>query len=86
MKMKYQKPMVAVEHYKLSQSIAACVIHIGLTNNSCVLHDKDTPVEVKSFAYTYANYFGVTCDDNCATVQDNEKICYHTSVNALFTS
>ena len=29
MKIKYEKPLVAVEHYELSQAIASCIIKIG---------------------------------------------------------
>lgn len=86
MKMEYQKPMVAVEHYKLSQSIAACVIQINSLDNACVVDDDDTPPEMRSTAIYYPEYFSTGCIENAAYVQDNDSICYHTQVSAAFTS
>ncbi len=86
MKMEYKKPMVAVEHYKLSQSIAACVIQINSLVNACVVRDEDTPPEMRSIAYVFPEYFSVDCAINAAHIQDNDKICVHTQVSAAFTS
>lgn len=86
MKRKYTKPMAAVEFYKLSQSIAACAIKINLLSNSCVVKDTDAPVEMRSFAYAYPEYFSTDCEINAALSQDNDTLCYHTQVNATFTS
>lgn len=86
MKMEYQKPMVAVEHYKLSQSIAACAIQINSLSNACVVKDKDSPPEMRSIAYLYSEYFSSDCQTNAATIQGNDSICYHTQVSACFTS
>ncbi len=86
MKMQYQKPLVAVEHYKLSQSIAACSIRINSLDNACVVNDDDTPPEMRSIAYIYPEYFSSPCISNAAHIQDNDSICYHTQVSATFTS
>ena len=84
--MKYEKPMAAVEFYRLSQSIAACTIKISYLDWECVVKDNDSPPEMRSFAYLYHNYFSTPCDINCASIQENDKICVHTQVNAAFTS
>ena len=88
MKMKYEKPMACVELYKLSQSIAACAIKISFLNNACVVADPDTPEETRGLAYVLGEYFTTVggCDKDATKTQDNEKICYHTQVNAMFTS
>ncbi|MBQ9742049.1 MAG: hypothetical protein IJV88_00025 [Ruminococcus sp.] len=86
MKRQYIKPMAAVEFYKLSQSIAACAINISAVDNACVVADNDTPEEMRSFAILHQNYFSTGCLKNAATVQNNDSICFHTQVNATFTS
>lgn len=84
--MKYEKPMAAVEFYSLSQSIAACTIRISYLDNNCVVKDSDTPVETRSFAYIYRDYFSIDCTKNATVMQGNDSLCYHTQVNAMFTS
>ncbi len=88
MKMKYEKPMASVELYKLSQSIAACAIKISLMSNACVVADPDTPDETRGISYVISDYFLPIggCIEDATNTQDNESICYHTQVNAMFTS
>lgn len=86
MKMEYKKPMVAVEHYKLSQSIAACSIQINSLDNMCVIRDNDSPPEMRSIALLYPEYFSTDCASNAAHIQGNDSICFHTQVSACFTS
>lgn len=86
MKMEYQKPMAAVEFYQLSQSIAACAIKINLLDNSCVVYDADTPEEMRSIAFDFPNYFSTPCDIVCTNNQNYDGLCYHTQLNATFTS
>ncbi len=86
MKMKYQKPLVAVEHYKLSQSIAACAIQINSLDNVCVRNDDDTPQQVRDSAFVFPELFSTPCEENAAHIQDNDSICYHTAISACFTS
>lgn len=88
MKMKYQKPTAAVEYYKLSQSIAACSIHINALDNNCVVFDDDTPEEMRSYALSYPDYFSIGCAEVCTSPDhyDYDGLCYHTQVNACFTS
>lgn len=88
MKIKYEKPMASVELYKLSQSIAACTIKISLLNNACVVADPDTPEETRSLAFAMEEIFTVLggCEMDASNIQENDSSCYHTNVNAMFTS
>lgn len=86
MKKTYVKPLAAVEFYALSQSIAGCGIAVGLLDNKCVVSDSDTPDETRSFALIYPNYFSSSCYTDASNIQQNDSLCYHTQVAALFTS
>jgi hypothetical protein len=43
MKKRYEKPMVAVDLYKLTQSIAGCAISVGLLDSGCFLNSPNVP-------------------------------------------
>ena len=86
MKIKYEKPMAAVEFYKLSQSIASCIIKINYLSNLCVVRDNDTPEQMRGIAFDNPNYFSTDCATVCTNNPDFDSICYHTQVNASFTS
>ena len=65
MKLKYEKPLAAVERYELSQSIAGCITKIGPNgSNSCIRTDPDTPPQMRQMAIAgwFADY---TCDPDC---------------------
>ena len=85
MRVKYEKPLVAVERYELSQTISACAIKINNTNNACVLNDPDSPWEMLGLAINFPNYFGSGCK-NVNYGSTSTGICYHTNANATFTS
>ena len=78
--------MAAVEFYKLSQSIASCVIKINYLSNDCVVYDKDTPEEMRSVAFDYPNYFSTECSTVCTNNPDYDGLCFHTQTNATFVS
>ena len=84
MKMKYEKPQVAVEYYELSQSIAACITKIGLLNSECVLRDPDAPRRMKEMALNY--WFTAACDLYATGTDQADGVCFHTSANAAFSS
>lgn len=92
MKLKYQKPLAAIEHFELSQSIAACSIKIAFANNACVRRDVDTPDEMRSIAYNYEMYFASGCDKAGGFdvigeyIISKDLLCYHTQTSATFTS
>lgn len=85
MKMKYEKPIVAVDRYELSQAIAGCSIRVNSVDSLCFLKDPDVPAITKSYA---AN--GWFTEGNCAlqTIagMNYDGMCYHTQVNAVLKS
>lgn len=85
MRMKYEKPMVAVECYEFSQAISACSTRIGLLNSACVYKDADAPAEMRALAIN--DWF---TSGNCLNVmvsgETNDGICFHTNANAAFKS
>lgn len=86
MKKKYEKPLIAVENYVLSQAIASCSTRIGFNSSACVLDDEDAPDGFRNLANI--GYF--TADGKCyfePVIEDvRDNICYHTSANAMFHS
>ena len=89
MKMKYEKPMVAVDLYTLTQSIAGCGISVGFMDNGCFLDSPNVPPEMKSFAA-----HGWFVDGHCdiaivaGTTYDGiyDAMCFHTQANGALTS
>ena len=84
MKKKYEKPLIAVENYVLSQAIASCETKIGFVNSACVLNDVDAPDGYKRLA-NIGCFTGV-CEWQPIGMDQNDGICYHTSANAMFQS
>ncbi len=83
----YEKPMVLVDRFELTQTIAACVTKIGFVNSDCVFKDADSPIDAKRLAY--AGWFTAgNCGDKYVItgMASNDGICYHTSTNAMFSS
>lgn len=86
MKKIYTKPMLAVERYELTQTVATCNTYkIGLNSNTCVLNDPDSPDPMKNLAYI-GFFLEGHCDIFSKNMSENDGICYHTSVNAAFNS
>lgn len=85
MKKPYQKPMLAVEHYSLTQSISSCVgIKINAINADCVRNDPDSTNMMKNWAFR-GGFLSGACQLDMTGYQE-DGICYHTSINAAFTS
>lgn len=85
MKMKYEKPMVAVDRYELSQSIAGCVIILNYTDSVCFL-EGNVPDRMKEFASG-----GWFVDPRGCIIPSDEGssfdgVCVHTSANAAIVS
>lgn len=85
MKMKYQKPMVAVDRYELSQSIAGCGIKVSNTGAVCFLVDPDVPNAMKSFAY-YGWFADYSCTYRVIEGNNYDGYCYHTQANSALNS
>ena len=87
--MKYEKPIVAVDLYELTQSIAGCTITVSFTDSGCFLNSPNVPPEMKAFA---AN--GWFVESNClihtvaGTTYDvvYDGMCFHTPANGALTS
>ena len=90
MKKKYVTPIIAVEHYELTQAIAACETKIGFLNSECVLNDSDATWDMKDYAIQGFFQSGADGKPGCGTVAIGmdgfDKICYHTNTKAAFNS
>lgn len=85
MKKTYEKPMVAIENFILSQAISACeTIKINHGSAACVLQDPDSGKWMLTFAIQ--GYFIDGCKPSAEGMTDNDGICYHTSISSAFTS
>ena len=85
MKKPYHKPMLAVEHYSLTQSISSCVgIKINAVNAECVRNDPDSTNMMKNWA-DRNGFLSDACKIDMSGYQ-GDTVCYHTSINAAFTS
>ena len=92
MKKSYEKPMLCVERYSLSQSIVACSgIKIysssGTPGKSDVLKDPDSTY----YMIDWANKGGFLADGAGCAIKlngytDRDGVCYHTNANAAFNS
>lgn len=89
MKRQYSKPMLSLDFYSLTQTVASCSIKIfrdkNLTVAQRVMADPDATLEMKNLAR-----IGGFIDDACTLSVDylktNDGTCYHTNVNGSFSS
>lgn len=91
MKKRYEKPMLAVEHFSLTQAIAGCVLKIKGTGSSRdVLADPDATNQMKSLASAGGFISAGGClrplDGYTETGKDGDMICYHGPISAAFPS
>lgn len=86
MKRSYVKPMIAVEHYALSQTIASCVTKIGFLDSECVQKDPDASDKMKDLAWSGFFTEQGSCGMYAVGMDDYDSICYHTNANAAFSS
>lgn len=85
MKKPYEKPLLAVEQYSLTQSISACAnIKINSVNSACVIADPDSTLAMRNLAHRNG-FLGSTCAMDL-TGRTYDGVCYHTNVNSAFTS
>lgn len=86
MKKHYEKPLVAIEYFELTQTIASCNIKIGFLDSACVRNDPDATSEMKNLAmqfYFTSGYCGKV--PNFGTTPE-DGVCYHTNLNSAFNS
>lgn len=88
MKKQYIRPTIEVEHFALTQAIAAChpsyIVHSQ--SSACILNAPNVTQEMRDMAN-----FGFWLDaGNCVAVPEGmsseDGICYHINMNALFKS
>lgn len=85
MKKKYAAPAIAIEHYELTQTIAACETKIGFLDSECVKKDPDSTNQMKDLAWS--GYFTAgACEEYPEGMDAKDKICYHTNARAAFNS
>ena len=86
MKKTYIKPLLAVEHYELTQTVASCTgMKIGFSSSECVLKDPDSTNQMKDFA-KIGFFLGGSCTIFANGMSEKDGICYHTNTNAAFNS
>lgn len=84
MKKQYEKPLIAIEHYELTQSIASCGVKFNFLDKFCVIKDSDATTEMRNLAMK--GYF-IECTNVPSYGEDNaDSICYHTNTNVAFNS
>ena len=85
MKKAYERPVLLVERFELTQRLSNCSLLIGLTNSACVLKDTDSTIPMRNMAQ--AGYFTAgNCDWYPMHQDADDGVCYHTSVNLAFSS
>ena len=84
MKIPYQKPLIAVERYSLTQAISSCTnIKINSVDSKCVLDDPHSTNSMRNLAHRFGFLEPCTLD---LSGHMYDGVCYHTNVNAAFTS
>lgn len=85
MKKAYVTPVVTIEHYELTQAIAACATKIGFLDSNCVKNDPDATRQMKDLAWSGFFTEG-KCNISSIGMDTGDKICYHTNASAAFSS
>ena len=85
LKSTYKKPMMAVEYFTMTQSVASCDIKIGFSNADCIMDDPDAPDEMKDFAAS-GYFIGGICDNAGVNMDSDDNICTHTQTANTFNS
>lgn len=84
MKKPYEKPVLLIEKYALTQQIASCATNIGFGDAQCVIDDEDSTGQMKDFA-SWGTFTSV-CDIPATVGQEFDGLCYHTNVKSAFNS
>lgn len=85
MKKKYERPVIEMERFQLTQQIASCgAIKINLTDGPCVLEDPSATDEMQRLALV--GFFMDGCDMIATGMDVSDGVCVMTNVNVAFTS
>ena len=87
MKRNYVTPVIAVEHYELTQSIAACVKRFNLLEAACIVDDEHATEHMKDLAWD-GWFISGNCTNNEIPINmgAEDGFCYHTNASAAFVS
>lgn len=87
MKKTYKSPRMAVELFEQTRSASGCsAIKISLIDTGCVLADPDSTVGMLDFAVMGGFLNDTACVLPVPDPNEEDEICYHTSVYMAFTS
>ena len=87
MKKKYERPVIEVENFQLTQQIASCSgVKINLTSGDCVLNSPYATEEMRRYAMVGFFMDNDTCMPISVGMDDMDGICYMTNVNMAFSS
>lgn len=86
MKKKYTAPMISIEHYELTQSIASCETKIGFLSSDCVKKDPESTDKMKDLAWSGFFTDSTNCGAYPEGMDKSDSICYHTNASAAFNS
>jgi hypothetical protein len=84
MKRIYEKPVLFVERFELTQMLSSCSVLIGATDSACVLKDPDAGNYMRSLA-KYGYFLG-GCSIHRTGVDYEDGRCYLTLTNLVFSS
>ena len=85
MKKKYERPVIEMERFQLTQQISSCgAIRINLANAECVLESASATDEMKNLAHV--GFFMDGCKLQATGMEDNDGISVMTNVNVAFSS
>jgi hypothetical protein len=85
MKKKYERPIIEMECFQLTQQISSCgAVKINLTDDACVLASTSATDEMRRLAY--AGFFMDGCIMTATGMEYGDGICVMTNVNVAFSS
>ena len=84
MKRIYEKPVLLVERFALTQMLSSCSVLINIADSACVLADDDSTLRMKSMALY--GYYLEGCDLHRTGVDYEDGVCILTATNTVFSS
>ncbi len=85
MKKAYNKPIVLMESFGVTQMLTNCTLKIGFADAMCVLNDENSTHNMLNLA-VFGTFTANECAEYPQNTDNDEGVCYHTSVNLAFTS
>ena len=85
MKKHYERPVLMVERFELTQRLSNCAVMIGLNDRACVMQDEDSNIIMKNLA-AMGYFAGEFCISSPEGMDFDDGMCYHISINTVFSS